>query len=151
MIPSLTVLESEMGDLDARNQTELSVRLNSVKLGQDLSGVCCQGREDLQPAEGQESDVRFRVGAELGLSDQTDGILESLQPGRQEVSVAHVLGVVDAGKDRNGLETTRKLPLTRGCLVLRIKYSLLSGIMFACHHFPNQHIIGCDLKLSKKI
>ena len=96
MVLSLTMLERKMGDLDAGDQTKFTGRLNGVKLGQDLAGVRGQSGEDLEAAQGEETDVGLGVGSELGLGDEADGVLQGLETGRQEVPVPHVLGVVDA-------------------------------------------------------
>ena len=96
MVLSLTMLERKMGDLDAGDQTKFTGRLNGVKLGQDLAGVRGQSGEDLEAAQGEETDVGLGVGSELGLGDEADGVLQGLESGGQEVPVPHVLGVVDA-------------------------------------------------------
>ena len=76
MVLSLSMLEGKMSDLDARNESELSGRLNGVKLGQDFPGVGRQRRQNLKTAKGQESDVGLRVGAKFWLGHKSDGILE---------------------------------------------------------------------------
>jgi hypothetical protein len=100
MVLSLAMLEGKMGNLDTGDETKFSGRLNGMKLGQDLAGVCGQGGEYLEAAKGEETNVGLGVGSELGLGDEADGVLQSLKSGGQEVSVPHVLRVVDADEKR---------------------------------------------------
>ena len=98
MVLALTMLESQMSNLDTRYQAELPSRLNGMKLGQNLSSISCQGGQNFKASQGQESHVRFWVRPELGLGHKSDSILKSLETGGKEVSIPHVLGVVNAKK-----------------------------------------------------
>ena len=84
-----------MSNFDARNESQFSCRLHSVKLCQDLASVSGQGCQNFKASEGKKSNVRLRIRPEFGLCDETYGILKSLQTGWQEIAVSHVLGVVD--------------------------------------------------------
>ena len=85
-----------MGDLDALQKVDVSHGLHGVQLGEHLARVGGEGDEDVELGERHQPDVGLRVGPELGLRHQVDGVLLGLQPRRKEVAVTHVLRVVHA-------------------------------------------------------
>jgi len=87
----LTVLEGQMGDLDALDEFDGPGGLDRVQLGQHFAGVGCEGDEDAQLGEGHQANRRFGVGPQLRLSDEIHGVLLGLQPGGQEVPISHGL------------------------------------------------------------
>lgn len=50
--------------------------------------------------ESYKADVVLGIRASLRVAHQVDGILLRLQPGRYEVSISHIIAVIDAAKDR---------------------------------------------------
>ena len=84
-----------MSNPDALQELDLAIGSDGVELGQDFSGVGGQGDQDGQVGQAQQSNVGLRVRPELGLGHQVDGILLSLEPRWNEVSIPHKLGVIN--------------------------------------------------------
>ena len=76
VILALSVLQTEVSYFDARDELELSHRVDLVQLGQDLAGVGGEGHQHGQVGEGHQGHVVLRVGPGLGVGDQIDGILK---------------------------------------------------------------------------
>ena len=75
MILALSVLQTEVSYFDARDELELSNRVDLVQLGQDLPGVGGEGHQHSQVGEGHQGHVVLRVGPGLGVSYQIDRVL----------------------------------------------------------------------------
>ena len=75
VVLALSVLQTQVSNLDARDEPHVSRGGDLVQLGEDLPGVRGQGHQHRQVGQGHQGHVRLRVGPRLGVSDQVYGIL----------------------------------------------------------------------------
>ena len=75
VVLALPVLQTQVSNLDARDEPHVSCWGHLVELGEDLTSVRGQGHQHGQVGQGHQGHVRLRVGPRLGVSDQVYGVL----------------------------------------------------------------------------